>query len=110
MSARSQQQPPRYSILVEWSELDQAYIVTLPEWEQAGTTAHTHGASYAEAAHKGEELLSFLIDSARQAADPMPQPATYDAHAYAPGETAESLAAQNETLAREIEAHHAAGS
>jgi hypothetical protein len=35
------------------------------------------------------------------------RPASFDAHAYAPGETAESIAAESERLAREIEAHPA---
>ncbi len=94
-------------MLIEWSDLDQAYIVTLPEWERAGALAHTHGATYAEAAGKGQELIEFLLEAALQGGDRIPTPAGYDAHAYAPGETAESIAAETEKLAREIEAHPA---
>jgi antitoxin HicB len=96
-----------YSMLIEWSDLDQAYIVSLPEWERAGALAHTHGATYAEAATKGQELLEFLLDAALQNGDPIPTPASFDAHAYAPGETTESIAAESERLAREIEARPA---
>lgn len=105
MSTENQPRSPRYSMLIEWSELDQAYIVTLPEWEQAGALAHAHGATYAEAAHKGEELIDFLWRSASQDGDTVPAVATYDARAYAPGETGDTLSQQNETLARQIEAH-----
>lgn len=109
---RAQQAPhagqaSRYSMLIEWSDLDQAYIVTLPEWERAGALAHTHGASYAEAAAKGQELLEFLLESALRNGDQIPTPASFDAHAYAPDETDESIAAESERLAKEIEARPA---
>ena len=93
---------PRYSMLIEWSDLDQAYIVTLPEWERAGALTHTHGATYAEAADKGQELIEYLIEAARVNGDHIPTPANFDAHAYVPGESTESIAAESERLAREI--------
>ena len=98
---------PRYSMLIEWSDLDQAYVVTLPEWERAGALAHTHGATYAEAAEKGQELIAFLAEGARANGDPIPAPASFDARAYAPGETTESIAAESERFAREIAARPA---
>lgn len=103
MSIEHQQQP-RYSMLIEWSELDHAYIVTLPEWEHAGALAHAHGATYAEAACKGEELIAFLWRAAQSGGDLIPAPNTFDAHAYAPGESVASLAEQNDALVRQIEA------
>lgn len=90
-------------MLIEWSDADQAYIVTLPEWERMGALAHEDGATYAEAAQKGQELIEFLIEAAQLDGDRIPTPAYFDAHAYLPGETAEELAAENERLASEIE-------
>ena len=98
---------PRYSMLIEWSDLDQAYIVTLPEWERVGALASTHGATYAEAAQNGQELIAFLLEAAQHDGDHIPTPVSYDAHAYAPGETAETIAAESEALARDIKAHPA---
>lgn len=100
-------QTPRFSMLIEWSDVDQIYIVSLPEWGRVGALAHAHGATYAEAAQKGQELIEFLYETARQEGDTIPAPAGYDAHAYAPGETSESIAAESERLAREIEARPA---
>lgn len=97
----------RYSMLIEWSELDQAYIVTLPEWEQTGALAHTHGATYAEAAEKGQDLLAFLLEAASQENSRIPTPASFDSRAYTPRETAESIAAENERLAQELASHPA---
>ncbi|HEY7349218.1 MAG TPA: hypothetical protein VH599_12970 [Ktedonobacterales bacterium] len=50
--------PPRYSILIQWSPEDQCYVVTLPEWGNA----HTHGATYAEAAEMAQEALELLME------------------------------------------------
>ncbi|HEX9413699.1 MAG TPA: type II toxin-antitoxin system HicB family antitoxin [Ktedonobacterales bacterium] len=66
-----------YSMLIEWSDKDQAYIVSFPEWEQAGHTAHIHGDTYAEAVEKGQDLLAFLVESAQEEGEPLPQPRQY---------------------------------
>ncbi len=72
--SNQQTQAARYSMLIEWSDEDSAYIVTLPEWESAGLIGHTHGATYQEAAAKGQEMLDFLLESALADGDPVPQP------------------------------------
>ena len=66
----------KYSMLIQWSDEDQTYVLTLPEWETAGHACRTHGATYAEAVAKGEEMLAFLLDAAQHDGDPMPEPAT----------------------------------
>lgn len=93
----------QYSMLIEWSKLDDAYVVSFPEWERAGHLANTHGATYAEAAQKGQELLEFLIESAREHGDTMPAPAIFDDHAYKPGETADDIVRETRRLLRDIE-------
>ncbi|HEY7976331.1 MAG TPA: hypothetical protein VID72_13370 [Ktedonobacterales bacterium] len=108
MSSRTRHAPetpqaPHYSMLIEWSDVDQAYIVTLPEWERVGALAHAHGATYTEAAQKGEELIAFLFEAAQHDGDRIPPSAEFDAHTYAPVETQASIAAESERLAREIE-------
>lgn len=65
---------PHYSIVIEWSDEDQAYIVTLPEWEAAGYHGHTHGAAVAEAAAAGEELIASWLDYIQQTGEPLPAP------------------------------------
>lgn len=69
----------------------------------AGHLAHTHGETYTEPAQKGQELLEFLVESAREQGDTMPAPGLFDDHAYKPGETAESIAAETQQLLRDIE-------
>ena len=66
-----------YSILIEWSDEDQAYLVTLPEWADLVMMPATHGSTYAEAAQHGQEVLEMLLSSALAEAQPLPQPKTH---------------------------------
>lgn len=93
----------QYSMIIEWSILDGAYVVSFPEWERAGHLAHTHGATYAEAAQQGQEMLAFLIRSTEHEQEPLPAPVTFDSHAYAPDETADALVRESQQVMREIE-------
>ncbi len=63
-----------YSMLIAWSDADQAYVVSFPEWEAAGAIAHTHGDTYAEAVKAGEEMLAFLVDARQARGEPLPSP------------------------------------
>jgi predicted RNase H-like HicB family nuclease len=47
----------RYSMLIQWSAEDEAYVVTFREFPGA----HTHGASYEEAVKNGEDVLEILV-------------------------------------------------
>jgi len=60
-----------YSILIQWSEEDQAYIASLPEF---GPYALTHGATYEEALKNGQEALDLLMEETL----PLPYPQTFD--------------------------------
>ncbi len=51
----------QYSMLIEWSEEDQAYLVTLPEWAERVTMPATHGKTYRKAAKHGRQVLELLI-------------------------------------------------
>lgn len=62
-----------YTMLIQWSDEDQVFLVSLPEWEtQAGLHGHAHGATYAEAVRSGEELLDLLMEG--RGADGLPLP------------------------------------
>src|SRR5512138_2351504 len=73
---------PRYSMMINWSDEDQVYVVCLPEF---GGGAKTHGRTYVEAARKGQELIESLIDFAEEAGTPLPSPLVFDTEAnFAP--------------------------
>jgi predicted RNase H-like HicB family nuclease len=61
-----------YSILIQWSEEDRCYIVSLPEFSPY---PHTYGGTYEEALQNAQEVLQMLIESTSQEA--LPQPQTY---------------------------------
>lgn len=71
----------RYSIVIEWSDEDQAYIVLLPEWEERVYQPVADGAIYQEAARKGQTVLDTLIEQAQQHGEPLPDPRVYVARA-----------------------------
>lgn len=79
---------PRYSMVIEWSDEDELYIVSLPEW---GDLAHTHGKTYEEAAHNGQEVLDLLVESAQEHGEALPPLRTYDRH-YTDADTAAPVA------------------
>jgi antitoxin HicB len=64
----------RYSMMIQWSEEDQAYLVSLPEWEGHlfNWDAATHGATYEEAARHGREVLELLVETARDEGETLP--------------------------------------
>jgi antitoxin HicB len=66
-----------YSMVVQWSDEDRAFIVSFPEWEAHGLIGNTHGDTYAQAIANGQEVLKMLIESARERGEPVPAPKTY---------------------------------
>lgn len=64
----------QYTMLIQWSNEDECFVVSLPEW---GEFCHTHGDSYEEAVKNGRELLDFLIESALESQEKLPLPQTF---------------------------------
>jgi antitoxin HicB len=60
----------QYSVIIQWSDEDQVYVVTLPEWGGC----HTHGATYEEAARNAAEVLAMLIEDEKSAGNELPTP------------------------------------
>ena len=60
-----------YTITIQWSEEDQCYVVSLPEW---GEYCHTHGDTYEEALKNAQEVLELLIESALNNNEDLPKP------------------------------------
>jgi antitoxin HicB len=61
----------RYTIVIQWSNEDDCFVVSLPEW---GEFCHTHGNSYEEALKNAREVLELLIDSCLEDGKPLPEP------------------------------------
>jgi antitoxin HicB len=64
-------EPLRYSMLIEWSDEDRVFVVSLPEW---GDLVHTHGSTYEEALLRGKDLIEGLVASRTESGEPLPRP------------------------------------
>ena len=73
----------RYSMIIQWSDEDEVFVVTLPEFGGC----MTHGDSYEEAARQGQDALESLIESYQAEGRPLPAPQlfTFPAEEGAPG-------------------------
>jgi antitoxin HicB len=80
---------PPYSMLIQWSEEDHVFIVTLPEFDHA----KTHGETYERAVKQGKELIESFVMWNRQDGKPLPPPNLFD---YEDSRAAENLAAAGE--------------
>lgn len=61
---------PKYSMTIEWSDADAAFVVTLPEFP----SNRTHGETYEEAARNGQEVLEMLIEVYHADGRSLPEP------------------------------------
>ena len=66
-----------YSMVIQWSNEDQAYLVILPEWDGRVFNPVTHGDTYMEAIRNGHEALEALVASAIKHGEPLPEPRVY---------------------------------
>lgn len=69
----AQNQYDRYSMLIQWPDEDNAYIVSMPELPGCVT----HGASYEEALAYGREAIQSWIEANRVWGRPIPAPRTF---------------------------------
>lgn len=65
---------PRYSMLIQWSNEDNAFLVILPEWQNEIQDIFAHGDTYEEAAKNGRECLEFLVKCGKEAGENLPEP------------------------------------
>lgn len=59
-----------YTIIIQWSDEDRCFVVSLPEWG----FCHTHGDTYEEALKNAQEVLELLINSSLEDGEPLPKP------------------------------------
>ncbi|MGB3207779.1 MAG: type II toxin-antitoxin system HicB family antitoxin [Crinalium sp.] len=65
-----------YTIVIQWSNEDQCYLVHLPEFPSQ--KFHTHGETYEEALKNAQEVLELLIEEYQQDGKALPQPKLWD--------------------------------
>lgn len=62
-----------YSMMIQWSAEDGVFVVSFPEFP----FAHTHGASYEEAARNGQDVLDLLLQSYEETRRCLPAPSVF---------------------------------
>ena len=80
---------PRYAVVIQWSDEDQKYVVSLPEW---GPYCKTHGETYEEAAKNAREVLELLMTGERAKPLALPPPKLF----HYPGADVVDLADTND--------------
>ena len=61
-------------MVIQWSDEDQVFIVTLPEF----LGCKTHGESYEDAVKNGREIIELLIETYEADGRPLPEPLKHD--------------------------------
>lgn len=59
-----------YSMVIQWDDIDDIYIVTVPELPGC----RTHGKTYEEAIQQGKDAIESWIDANRYWGRPIPRP------------------------------------
>ncbi|NET55145.1 MAG: type II toxin-antitoxin system HicB family antitoxin [Symploca sp. SIO2E6] len=68
-----------YTVVIQWSDEDQCYVVSLPEW---GEFCHTHGDTYEEALKNAQEVIELLSETSTEDGELLPQPITFGQSSY----------------------------
>ena len=66
---------PKYTVIIQWSEKDQCYVVSLPEW---GPYCKAYGNTYEEAATQATEVLQLLMDKTNDPDPTSPEPKLFE--------------------------------
>ena len=59
-----------YSMVIQWCQKDNCFVVTLPEW---GELCQTYGNTYEEALTNAKEVLQLMINSSLAEGESLPK-------------------------------------
>ena len=66
----------RYSIIVQWSDEDQLFLVTIPEFSDLVLMPCTYGKNCEEAIRNGEEVIEMYLEAWQTEGEVIPEPRT----------------------------------
>lgn len=61
-------------MLIQWSNEDNSFLVTLPEWDDRAANPVTHGNTDEEAVKNGQEVLEMLVELSPEQGKSLPEP------------------------------------
>jgi antitoxin HicB len=68
---------PHYTMVIQWSEIDQMFVVTIPEFVDRVMMPCTEGQTYEEAARSGQEVVETFLEIWKENEEPIPLPQGY---------------------------------
>ncbi|NQE38043.1 type II toxin-antitoxin system HicB family antitoxin [Microcoleus asticus] len=66
----------RYSMIVQWSDEDGLFLVTIPEFYDRVVMPCTHGQTCEEAIHNGEEVIEMYLGAWEAEGESIPELST----------------------------------
>lgn len=66
----------QYSMIIQWSDEDRLFLVTIPEFSDRVVMPCTHGKTRAEAICKGEEVIEMYLEAWLAEGESIPEPST----------------------------------
>ncbi|MBD1922600.1 type II toxin-antitoxin system HicB family antitoxin [Microcoleus sp. FACHB-831] len=66
----------RYSMIVQWSDEDRLFLVTIPEFGDRVVMPCTHGKTREEAIRNGEDAIEMYEDAWLAEGESIPEPST----------------------------------
>ena len=67
-----------YSMIIQWSEIDQIFLVTIPEFVDRVRMPCTHGDTHEEAAKHGLEVIETFLEIWEEEGKSIPEPRTLE--------------------------------
>jgi len=64
----------QYSMMIQWSDEDQLFLVTIPEFAERVMMPCTHGNTREEAIHQGEQVIEMYLEAWKAEGQPIPEP------------------------------------
>ena len=64
----------RYTLIVQWSDEDQLYLVTLPEFSEIAMQPCTYGKTYEDAIANAQEVIAGYLEYCQEEGLAPPQP------------------------------------
>jgi predicted RNase H-like HicB family nuclease len=66
----------RYSMIIQWSDEDQLFLVTIPEFSDLVVMPCTYGKTREEAIRNGEDVIEMYLAAWQEEGGAIPEPKT----------------------------------
>ena len=68
----------QYSMILQWFQEDQLFLVTIPEFSEQVTMPCPHGKTREEAIRNGEEIIEMYLEAWQAEGQTIPKPKTLE--------------------------------